>query len=988
MKCRSVACIWPETPPAHRVTAAAALNHPPTLYTGGSDGSIIWWNLSFSDLGSNAEIKAVAMLCGHAASIADLAICYPMGNSGDEKIDDSSDDVAGSGGYGALFSACTDGVLCVWSRGSGHCRRRRKLPPWVGSPSVVRALPVSPRYVCIGCCFVEHAVHLSDHHADQCVEGGVEGTMDKESQQGRPSKCTIVVVDSYSLAIVQTVFHGNLSIGPLKFMDVVFSGENGERHSVLMADSIGRVQLVPILKDSNPDIEGGSALHKSSKLEAAICGSDLGGVSSVMFIATCGNLIVHVLKDRCIFRLLTSDSTIGEISLLDNCTLSHVLGGFFLGNGDTTHMQNCLDSSENICENFVVWSSTGFAIMYHISYLNSIFRYETLCEIPASRPFDMKRLVSFIQLKNYVLRIESVCFHVEEPLQWKSNITIWSSCQKHLNHKQPPHECKMLGKIDSFADWVSSSTLPCKPDDPIDRKMEITFSQISAPSAEKEHNNHKNVRKYSFLHNGRTISSSMVISESLFVPYAVVYGFFSGEIEVVYLDVFLGPDSEGGSPHCGGDSHASRQHLLGHTGAVLCLASHRMIGRSKGWSFSHVLVSGSMDCTVCIWDLDTGNLITVMHQHVAPVRQIILPPVQTECPWSDCFLSVGEDSCVALASLETLRVERMFPGHPSYPGKVVWDGVRGYIACLCLSSSGRSNVFDVLYIWDVKTGARERVLRGTASHSMLDHFYKGISVNSISGSISNANTSVSALLLPIIDDGSFSQSELSYVEKGANSSNMQSGMTKVLQLPISPTCIKNKIFENQSSSILSFLQANKDSIRCSCPFPGIASISFDLASLMFTYQKSGSVTNDRGKQRNTSAKVPETSTPSPCHVALDDGLDSNGVAAVKLEEHEWIKSLEEYLLRFSLSFLHLWNIDSELDKLLITDMKLKKPVNFIVASGLQGDKGSLTLTFPGSSAILELWKSSSEFCALRSLTVVSIAQRMISLSHSSSSAGR
>jgi hypothetical protein len=50
-------------------------------------------------------------------------------------------------------------------------------------------------------------------------------------------------------------------------------------------------------------------------------------------------------------------------------------------------------------------------------------------------------------------------------------------------------------------------------------------------------------------------------------------------------------------------------------------------------------------------------------------------------------------------------------------------------------------------------------------------------------------------------------------------------------------------------------------------------------------------------------------------------------------------------------------VDSELDTLLITDLKLKRPDNFFVASGFQGDKGSLTLTFPNLSAILEvlLW---------------------------------
>lgn len=37
--------IWSATPPSHRVIAAAVIHRPPTLYTGESDGSLIWCNL-------------------------------------------------------------------------------------------------------------------------------------------------------------------------------------------------------------------------------------------------------------------------------------------------------------------------------------------------------------------------------------------------------------------------------------------------------------------------------------------------------------------------------------------------------------------------------------------------------------------------------------------------------------------------------------------------------------------------------------------------------------------------------------------------------------------------------------------------------------------------------------------------------------------------------------------------------------------------------
>ncbi|XP_062146298.1 uncharacterized protein LOC133854226 isoform X2 [Alnus glutinosa] len=950
MKCRSVACIWSGTPPSHRVTATAVLNQPPTLYTGGSDGSIVWWSLSSAD--PNPEIKPIAMLCGHAAPIADLGICYPVVVSGNEKLDSSSDvGVTSTSDYcGALISVCTDGVMCVWSRSSGHCRRRRKLPPWVGGPSMVRTLPSNARYVCIGCSFVD-TVHLSGHHSIDSMEGGEE-SVDRESQHRKLPKCAVVIVDTYTLMIVQTVFHGSLSISSLRFMAVVSSMEHKEKHSVVMADSFGGLQLVPILKDPQRDRDGRTGLHKSSsQLEMNVWEDGLSEGGQVVSIATFGNVIALVFKNQCIFRLLTSGTKIGEISFVDNflclevkSTQSHVIGGMFLESEDSGSKLNADELHGISTTNFAVWNNKGYAVVYAVSFLKNIFKCEPFCEIPtASHAFDVRLSVHFIQLNRYLLCIESQCFYVGEALQWKPHFTIWSLHSEHDDLGKVCWQSRMHGKSSFFVDWIANSTSLHEIEGPDNGKNKLSSQQASVPSPISGDNIHANYQS----NKGRIVSSSMVISENIIAPYALVHGFFSGEVELVRFNLFHGLTSSGNSPHHEVGSHVSRQYFLGHTAAVLCLAAHRMVSSAKGWSFSQVLISGSMDCTVRIWDLDTGNLITVMHQHVAPVHQIILPPSRTDRPWSDCFLSVGEDSCVALASLETLRVERMFPGHPSYPSKVVWDGVRGYIACLCRDHSGTSDSTSVLYIWDVKTGARERVLRGTASHSMFDHFCK---------------------------------------EKLVTPSNVVRSMANIIEPNTSHAHVGKGISAKPFPTTPSILQSNKPSIKCYCPFPGIATLSFELGSLMFLHQKGERTANGSDKLDGTNVKEQVPERPSPRGTNIDDASDVNESTIDSIEELEWIRSLEECLLRFTLSFLHLWNVDSELDDLLITDMKLKRPENLIVASGLLGDKGSLTLTFPGSSAILELWKSSSEFSAMRSLTMVSLAQRMISLSHSSSAA--
>ncbi|TYH28182.1 hypothetical protein ES288_A02G124800v1 [Gossypium darwinii] len=812
----------------------------------------------------------------------------------------------------------------------------------------------------------------------ESAEGG-EISMDKESQNRKPPKCTVVIVDTYTLTIVQTIFHGNLSIGPLKFMDVVSSVDDGEIHCSLLADSFGKLQLVPLSKDFHQGSEGETRLQKPSKQEIEAWEDGLVEAGQVVSIATCRTTVATVLKDRSIFRLLDGAITIGVILFMNNVLCveddhgqSHVVGAMFLESKNYGNAQ--ITSVTHESENFLVWNNRGSAVLYAISYLDNTFNYEPLCEIPAtSFPLGARLSFSFVHLSQILLRVESVCFTIEDSFQWKPRVTIWSLKQR-CDRGKLLDECKMPGEGISFLGWTPTAGFDHKSESLGGFHTKLTSIQSSVSASETVDSIHLDDSCYS-VPKGQIVSSSMVISENLYAPSAIVYGFFSGQILVVWFNLFRGLDSPAGSPRLEVDSHISKQNFVGHTGAILCLAAHRMIAAAKGWSFSQVLVSGSMDCTIRIWDLDSGNLVTVVHQHVGPVRQIILPPARTERPWSDCFLSVGEDSCVALTSLETLRVERMFPGHPDYPAKVVWDGARGYIACLCRHHSRVSDAIDVLYIWDVKTGSRERVLRGTASHSMFDHFCKEISVTSVSGSSLSGNTSVSSLLLPIHEDGNLSQHRLNSSESGVSLSKMTG----------SSTLLANNSKLNSGKAPFDSL-TRKQPIKCFCPYPGIATLSFDLAALIDPCQKCKRISKNGDGRENSYIKEHLSETFSPRHLNSDDGFNTDQSSTDAIEEHDWIKSLEEYLVRFSLSFLHLWDVDCGLDDLLIADMKLKRPNGFIVSSGLQGDKGSLTLTFPGFTSSLELWKSSSEFCAMRSLTMVSLAQHMISLSHPSSSA--
>ncbi|KAG8075668.1 hypothetical protein GUJ93_ZPchr0006g41914 [Zizania palustris] len=258
----------------------------------------------------------------------------------------------------------------------------------------------------------------------------------------------------------------------------------------------------------------------------------------------------------------------------------------------------------------------------------------------------------------------------------------------------------------------------------------------------------------------------------------------------------------------------------------------------------------------------------------------------------------GEDGLVALVSVQTMRVERMFPGHPGYPSMVAWDGVKGYIACLCRNLHSCNDTE-----YDVK--------------------------------------------------GKMSDTDEAHEFRGNN-----------------PAYSSGKAASDQSIN-----KRRKHPIKCSCPYPGIASLRFDLTAIMSTQGMSNN-NIDRQLRDHFSRDINNS-------IQLGTFDNTSGIHEIDSPSRE---SLEGRLLRFSLCFLHLWGVDHELDKLLVDEMQVCKPEGCHIATGVVGDRGSFTLMFPGKEATLELWKASSEFCAMRSLSIVSLAQRMITLSRSCTNA--
>ncbi|CAL5053035.1 unnamed protein product [Urochloa decumbens] len=931
MKCHSVAALWSPSPPSHHVTAAAAT--PAALFTGASDGTVLHWPLAPAS--ASASPRPCSLLCAHAAAIA--ALC-PLPSPG------------------SLLAACAAGVLSLFSASAPlRCLRRRSLPPWAGSPSLVAPLPPAaspnPR-VAILC----HAPDDGHRHVS-----------------------AIVVVDARTLAVLHTAFHGILSVATPRAIAVCGGGD--EAVSIVLADAQGRVQVVPVAEGAA--VEGDSPRRLSVSSMSSIASAEtMDGRVEAVALSHDGKVVALVLKTRCLLKCVTEGVVLGEVSLLGTpfCKGDEIgcaTGGFFLWGEE---WNACAPDDGIVVRSLVLWSSSGAAIVYRVAVGSSSFESEAVCEIPDNLSMQGEGSeIKFCQSNQHLIRVESCSYKVAGSMLWKPKVSIWSLDQLERStaeNKLP--SSKMLGEGGLRGEEIRPGPSHSYYD--INNGIEVNSQMCSSDS--------NNLERH-----GRTVSSSMVLSEDSYAPYAVVYGFHNGDIEVIrFLNVSPAAAKFGGG---GIYPHISERFFLGHKGAILCLATHYMHARSDSRNFHRALISGSSDCTIRVWDLDAGTLLSVMHHHVASVKQIILPPAWTYHPWDDCFLSVGEDGLVALVSLETMRVERMFPGHPGYASMVAWEGVKGYIACLCRNLHSCNGAGSGLYIWDLKTGARERIINGTASQSAFEHFCRGISKNAVTGSILGGTTSASSLLVPIFKDTSHHRSHADKKSHGilsvSTNHNNGSNISVTVSAPTTydfkgkrPAPDEAHVSHGDNSvnssektvSSHSGHRRMKCPIKCSCPYPGIASLRFDLTAIMSTQGMTNSNSDRQLRGLLHSENAKET---------LQTGmLDSpSGVHEMDSPSRE---SLEGRLLRFSLCFLHVWDVDCDLDKLLVEEMQVCKPEGCHIATGVVGDRGSFTLMFPGKEATLELWKSSAEFCAMRSLSIVSLAQRMITLSRSCTNA--
>ena len=150
------------------------------------------------------------------------------------------------------------------------------------------------------------------------------------------------------------------------------------------------------------------------------------------------------------------------------------------------------------------------------------------------------------------------------------------------------------------------------------------------------------------------------------------------------------------------------QVLLGHTGKVNCLLYPN--NEHPRYDVAH-LISGSIDFSVCLWDIYTGTLLHRFCAHAGEIANLYIPPANCSPRIQQCICSVASDHSVTLLSLKERRCVMLASRHMFPIATIKWRPLDDFLMIGCVDGT--------TYIWQMETGHLDRVVHGNPGDEIL-----------------------------------------------------------------------------------------------------------------------------------------------------------------------------------------------------------------------------------------------------------------------------
>ncbi|KAJ3277498.1 hypothetical protein HK104_003245 [Borealophlyctis nickersoniae] len=207
----------------------------------------------------------------------------------------------------------------------------------------------------------------------------------------------------------------------------------------------------------------------------------------------------------------------------------------------------------------------------------------------------------------------------------------------------------------------------------------------------------------------------------------------SGDIDIVLLSVPFTYGLSGTRGH---------EHLIlhGHKGMVRCLFAPE----PKDHAGKRLLVSGGVDCTVRIWNLDTSDCLGSYLLHTQSIDTFIPMSSEIGPKLKSCIVSVAKDHSIAIIDLDDLVCLYRFSGHSHPIRGIHWRTNDEIMVVECINGTA--------YVWQLKTGHLDRVESGSVVEDIISQCDSGVSVEDYSAGYRNANIKKTLTAYPVYSD--------------------------------------------------------------------------------------------------------------------------------------------------------------------------------------------------------------------------------------------
>ncbi|KAJ3239674.1 hypothetical protein HDU78_002718 [Chytriomyces hyalinus] len=463
---------------------------------------------------------------------------------------------------------------------------------------------------------------------------------------------------------------------------------------------------------------------------------------------------------------------------------------------------------------------------------------------------------------------------------------------------------------------------------------------------------------------GLQITSAALVSDKL-----IAIGCDSGKIYIAPItDVLFYSAAE--------FEHHAAWILEGHAGAVKCL--FQLESPSTGTS-KNILVSGGVDLTIKIWNLELGSLMASLVCHSHCVKTFLPIPQNSGMRVKHGVISIAEDQSIAIIDLDSLQSVHILSGHMHPISALHWRSHEETIVVQCCNSEG------TIYVWQLKTGHLDRIEELETAEDIISCCDKTVTLSDFSQDYGSASGKQTFSAYPIFS-GVETTPILFILQINLKRfiNDIYGGQYSITP-PGTPPQSRSQARPNSHRlnhrRTVSSLSTNAASPEVDAPESPTRSSHVGL-QVPSVFNKSPSLGSNRIRLgSSTSAASFVGGSPLPTRPTSSVEKPSGGTQ-MNADHHQISAQIEDVrpvtrgpadrnLVRGVLSATMVWGLDASVDQTCHDVLEMGVPSS-LVSVGNRGANGYISVPFPSSVSAVSDWTLSPTMSASRMLQVTAL----------------